>query len=422
MSEVIRMNWTTATLVWLSGHSAKLASKTPPAEQTRLAALGACLILPVGISGFGAFATVFQVFDTIVAAVISAVVVAGFTLVVDRALLASTSKSVVSIGLRVCLTLLSSTIFAHTALLWLFSDAIDRQAAQERRDEIAAISTEFQPERDSVEIETINSQIEAMTERLQGIDQLVQESSAQLSTYRTKYSDEVEGRGPSGTPGEGPEARRLMTVHIEPLEADLERHRLNQVALQDELQQLRAELRKAVEALAEDPATARLELLADEAANQSYDGVLSRFLLLHELIRNDRSALVAYLLICLFLLLWELNPVLLKLTAPDGEYARQVRLAENQAEADGQAKAATMNERAELQERHRLNIELMELEEMEAKKWLALAEERFQTVQEQRSGIPKRATDEQRDAYLEALKVATASLEKAGKRLKNTDA
>ncbi|MEM7015325.1 MAG: DUF4407 domain-containing protein, partial [Verrucomicrobiota bacterium] len=301
-----------AFFVWLSGHSIELASKTPPAEQTRLAALGACLILPVGISGFGAFATVHQAFGDTPGAVVAAVVVAGFTLVVDRALLASTTKGVVSVGLRVCLTLLSSTIFAHTALLWLFSDAIDRQAAQERRDEIAAISTEFQPVRNSTEIETINGQIEAMTERLQGVDQLVQESSAQLSTYRTKYSEEVEGRGRSGTPGEGPEARRLMTVHIKPLETDLERHRLDQATLEDELKQLRAELREAVESLAADPTAARLELLADEAASQSYDGVLSRFLLLHELIRHDRSALTAYVLICLFLLLWELVPVLLK--------------------------------------------------------------------------------------------------------------
>ena len=406
-----------AMLIWLSGHSIELAFKTPPAERNRLAALGACLILPIGISGFGAFATVYQAFGRPSAACVVAIIVAGFTLVVDRALLAATSKGVVSVGLRFCLTLLSSTIFAHTALLWLFSDAIDAQAAQSRREEIVAISSQFKPERNSAKIDTIKGQIEAATQLLRRSDISIDETTKELTSYRAKYSDEVEGRGPSGKPGEGQEARRLMTVRIQPLESELARHQADQLALREELRLLRADLRKAIETKAGDPAVARFNWLLDEAAHRSDNGVLSRFMMLHELIRADRAALTAYVLICLFLLLWELVPVLLKFTMPEGEYARLARLAEIESEAAAKAMNETMEKRAALRERHRFHLELMEVEELEGTRWLSLAEERFRKVQEQRGTIPKRATDEQREAYLSALTVAMASLESAGNRL-----
>ena len=68
-------------------------------------------------------------------------------------------------------------------------------------------------------------------------------------------------------------------------------------------------------------------------------------------------------------------------------------------------------------------MELMELDEIEASTWIQQAERRFKIIQEKRAEIPKRATAEQRKAFLDALGIVGESLQKTGRKVfrKNLD-
>ena len=138
--------------------------------------------------------------------------------------------------------------------------------------------------------------------------------------------------------------------------------------------------------------------------------MLTQFVLLHEIISEDQTALLAYIFVSLLLLFWELVPVLLKFTMETREYDARVG-----AEIEGIE--IILKKRAHMASDHALRMEIMELEQIEASAWLKQAQERFKIVDEKRSQIPKRANPEHRDAYLLALKVLIDSLTRTGSKL-----
>ena len=403
--------------IWLSGHSPVVASQVQPAEQLRISALGMTLFLPVSIGAIGGFATAWRITEgNLLGAIVAGIVVGLFTLVVDRSLIASGNRGLPSLTLRVVLTLLTSTVFAHTALLWLFTDRIDAEASKTRQTELQNIASLFRPDYDrtSFRINGINGQIEALNAELQRVGSELSKTSSELRKYREVYADEVAGRGPSGKPGEGSESRRIMIVHIRPLEADLARYQGERDQLSVELGVARKDLQAAFKALESAPdkaiALEQYGKLTQEALNRRYSGVLTQFVLLHEIISEDQTALLAYVFVSLLLLFWELVPVMLKFTMETREYDARVRV-------EIESVKTTLETRAEMASDHALRMEMMELEQIEAAAWVTQAEERFKLVDEKRQGIPKRANPEHRDAYLLALKVLIDSLGRTGNKL-----
>ena len=419
----------TALLVWLSGHSARLTAEVPPAEQVKIAALGMTLILPVGIAATGAFATAYRVSQQSVGgAAMAAAVVGSFTLILDRALIASFSRNLASLGFRTLLTFITSTVFAHTALLWLFSDKITEQAERQRQAELETITARFDPGEHSepfglsTQRESLTAQMDTLLAELKHSSGLLEKTSTELARFRQKYNDEIEGNGASKVAGDGPEAKRLLRVHIEPLEQDLAYYQGERQRLQNELSAIRRELTTLHQAQQNDPNRARtqaqLDQLTQEALNRSYLGVLTQFVLLHEVMEEDATALVAYVLVSLLLLFWELIPVLLKFTGEPGEYEHRIQAQKHLSEAELNASTELAESRARLLQAHALRIKTMEIEEMEAERWLKQAEARFELVQKRRASIPRRATKEQREAYLTALNVLVDSLTRTGKQLR----
>ncbi len=391
--------------VWLSGHSPAIASQTQPAEQLRLVALGMSLILPVSIGGLGGFATAWRMSEgNVIGAVITGAIVALFTLVVDRSLMASGNRSSLAVTLRLVLTILTSTVFAHSALLWLFADRIDAQAGASRQQELVQIASLFRPDsgQTSSRITTINGQIEPLTTELEQVNEALSKIGPELSRNRQAYADEVAGRGSSGEAGEGPESRRIMALLIKPMETELERQQSEKKRLATELAQSRSELAVAWKEQERDQNVLReqYQALSQDALNRQHRGILSQYLLLHEIIEEDHTALLAYLFLSLLLLFWELVPVLLKLTMETGEYDLLSKVS-----------------KAEMTANHAMRMKIMELEEIEATAWLKQAEERFRLVDEKRAAIPKRAHTEHREAYLQALKVLIDSLNRTGAKL-----
>ena len=108
----------------------------------------------------------------------------------------------------------------------------------------------------------------------------------------------------------------------------------------------------------------------------------------------------------------------LKMVAGNSEYARAEALAEKQAKALQAAEEQRLDEAAAMERDHKLRLLEMELEDKEMDRWTRQVETRFETVQEKRAAIPKRATPEQRSAFLENLDLLLTSLSRVGEKLK----
>ena len=212
-----------------------------------------------------------------------------------------------------------------------------------------------------------------------------------------------------------------MKIHIEPLEKNHAHYQNQRTELQAELSRLRNQLAAAHEGAENSAerlvAEAQFKKLSEEALARSYSGLLIRFVLLHEIIRTDSAALAAYILVSLLLLFWELIPMVVKFTWEPSEYERQIERTEHRGVAELEAAKKLLIDRAGVQQLHKLRMEIMKLDRVEAAAWVAQAEERFEIVQAKRAAIPKRATIEQREAYLSALNVLIASLGRTGEKL-----
>ena len=400
----------------LSGHSPALVTRLPESERIRIEALGMTLLLPVCISALGAGAAVYQISgENVRAAQAAGIAIGLFTLIIDRALLATPASRIGPVLLRIVLTLVTSTVFAHTALLWLFEEKIEEEARNARVEEATDLTRRMealdlnQVAAKEAESRMLAEQIRELSEEQARTSELIAARQEKLDSYRKQYDDEINGRGASRLAGEGPASRRIQAELITPTAnelAVLKETRGSQLAT---LNDLRQSLRSLSEAkTAETTTDLQINQLREESLSREYQGILTRFVLLHEIIRRDRAALTAYLLICTLLLLWELLPVFLKLSSGKCEYATEMRRQQNQFPG-----------RSEIRERHQSRMELIKLEELEMEKWSELIESRFESIQEKRSAIPKRATAEQREAYLSLLDMSLRSLVRAGNCLEN---
>ncbi len=422
------MNFQNSLFVWLSGHSREIVAELAEHERIRIIALGMTLLLPVSIGATGAFVTVFHLTKNLIGATIAAAIVGSFSLVVDRALLANFSKNALSFVIRLLLTLITSAVFAHSVLLWLFSDKIAEIDAENRKNEIVNIASVLRPDHDSfastfaTRIEFTKEQTALVAAELGRKTDEIENTSTLLQDYRARYQNELNGRGPSGIPGEGINARKIQSEHIVPLEQKLRELENEKALLHLELSKLREDLRSTQGtdekvAIAE---KAAIQLTEDVLARKSA-GVLSSYLILHEIISNDTAALCAYILLSLLLLFWELLPLLIKFSMPLGAYEKAIQRVQTRIDAELHARNQLIPEYSRLVASHKLKLEVMALDEIEANRWLQIADRRFEIVQQRRAEIPKRATAEQREAILEALNVLVKSLTHTGRQLLTRD-
>ena len=420
MTEITTSKRTSLGLLFfakLSGHSTELVTTLHPAEQARIFTLGSTLLLPVLIASMGSLATVYKLSGELLLSVSAALIVGGFTLIVDRAFIGSCSRGVTALLFRVALVIITSTVFSHTALLWVFKGKIAERCETNRMEILDSIASRFRPDFDSNSL--FDADLQMVVEGLERSKVQIDQLQLQLKSYQKEYEDEVAGRGPSGLAGEGKESRRILNSKILPLQAELAKLEARQGETATNLEQQRKHLRERERArLAAFETDQRIyRELSQKGLNQSTNGVLMEFLILHQIIKEDRMALWAYLLISLLLFFWEILPIALKYTGRKSPYERQLELLEAEVIARTEAARKNLSERSKARESHLLKMELMELSEIEAVSWLAQSERRFEAVQEKRAAIPKRATPEQRRAYLEALAIAAELLRQTGSHL-----
>ena len=159
----------------------------------------------------------------------------------------------------------------------------------------------------------------------------IESKRAELSQYQNEYENEIKGLGPLRcsrgrkriAPNHGKQDHAATSRSLKLLEAE-------QQARLAELEQYRAIARQK-EQLQLPSLKAEQELyekLSQKALQQSHRGILSEYLILHEIIKADRNALIVYVLVCLLLLFWEILPLALKYTGNDNEYQRHLELLE----------------------------------------------------------------------------------------------
>lgn len=131
----------------------------------------------------------------------------------------------------------------------------------------------------------------------------------------TAVIGEIEGQSGSGVKGDGIAARRKQEA-LEEAKAEFEKARgelsPQMAANKLRLEQLRAETEAEVKLIAE--------------AQASSTGALARQQALFSIMRREPSAALTYVPLFLILLMIEIAPLTMKLTAPAGEYDKRLRL------------------------------------------------------------------------------------------------
>ena len=96
------MNSVSKYLISFAGHSPAIADELSEGEQIRLRAMAMSLLIPITIAGVGAAFTVYQLVEqNFLISCLVGLVIAGITLLIDRAFLSSQSNSVGALGIRV---------------------------------------------------------------------------------------------------------------------------------------------------------------------------------------------------------------------------------------------------------------------------------------------------------------------------------
>ena len=158
---------------------------------------------------------------------IGASVAALILLVLDRAIFISLGKKGgwFAVSIRLMAAGLVNTLVSHVLVLSLFSGEIERE---QRAVESAEIARETTATADGVAqiLEALKAQQKSLSDELATVPSSekplrVQREAleTELSGWRVKLDDEIQGRRASGVAKYGPEAKRIEELFIKPLES-----------------------------------------------------------------------------------------------------------------------------------------------------------------------------------------------------------
>ena len=312
--------------LWLAGVPAEHINTEPACRMSRVA-LGYALVLAPALGAGGAFVTLRALGMTVTAAAIGAVFAALFFLILDRAIFISLGKK--GGWFAVCIRLLAAglvnTIVSHVLVLSLFSGAIELEQRAVESAEIAH-ETSISTDRVAKILDALKTQQKSLMDELAAIPNSVTPLLAQrealekeLSGWRVKLDDEIQGRRASGIPTYGPEAKRLEDTFIKPLVSkqealaqqlkDYDRHA---DILTGQIHDLADRINRNPQLLAE---TAALQQKITEIHAAQRGDILSRTRALHTIMGREKSLFGLYLLILGALFLLDTAAIVLKATA-----------------------------------------------------------------------------------------------------------
>jgi hypothetical protein len=317
-------------LLWWCAGADMAALKECPTDHAKFTAVGMMmLVVPcVAMVSFNFFVRQSFGAETF-AATIGGVAWGALIFVLDRLILTFHRKGkreVLRALPRLILSLSLALVISEPLLLRFFQSEIDlemRRAGQAvMTDARAKAEARGQAEKESL----LNANAD-LQKRLDDLKRVRDEKQAAVI-------GEIEGTVGSGVKGEGLAARQKQEALQEAKDEYGKTHA--------EFAPLLAENKKRLEQLRAET-EAEVKLIADSQASAT--GALARQQALYSIIKREPSAALTYVPLFLILLMIEIAPLTMKLTAPAGEYDKRLRLRE----ANGVARAHrdTALERAE---------------------------------------------------------------------------
>lgn len=334
-----KLNAFTAFLCRLGGDSPEILSYVgEETEIIRSVAKGASMFIPTVTAFFGGFFTVQMMTQSHGAAILAGSLWAATILIIDRQLLSSIGtnfRSSVTILLRMGLTVLTSLAVTHAILFILFAGKLDEKAHQHRQTQLQAVDQQAAQSQSVIlqgyqqQRERFTAQIDLIQQDIGALDRSIAKTRAELTQYQVQYQAELDGEGPSGKAGYGTVSKRIEDNHILPLQTELAKLQGTREALIQQRAGFQSQLLALHEKERSDPGLltlqAKAERMTQAAESITTKDFLSRWMLLHELVLEDRSAMFAFTVMGLLLLLAELTPITAKLLAPKGLYEAEVQ-------------------------------------------------------------------------------------------------
>ena len=317
--------------------------------------IGATLTLPMVIWAAGGFATASMMNAPLAGCLITGATLAALILILDRGMMSLASKKGrrgIGVTLRFILAFAGSLVFAHPAVFYVARGVIDRELAAEQQTAVEARKAKIAPQLEQAR-ERLAKNLTVMQNAAGGAQTALEEKAKALQETRAKVTewtktadDEARGFRPDGQgkaiADEGRNYKRATT--------NRDQFSKTEAALKDEVEAAQqsakatqAALLNANAAAAKDPEVLRLEedltLALQQIRGTAYSDPFSRFEALHHVMARNwqggsYSLCIAYIVVCLVLMLMEIVPLWLKLSNGGGELGLTLDQQQFKAEQD----------------------------------------------------------------------------------------
>ena len=327
---------------WLGGYCNHELAKCRPIQRTKASGVSATLFIPACIWGVGAWATTTMMGLPLHYGVISGILAGAMVMLMDRAMLVSMGshrRSVLGIGFRCVLAFLGSLVFAHPLILFFAGGVITEELDRNRQAQLASIEAQYAPQLAAAKAplaQSIASLRDSEKEAADLVSRILTDLTTtreSLQAMRAEADKESTGKR-TGVEGFGQRYNKIKEDQIKPLE-------LREAELQTQFQTAQEKLSAASAAKAktitdgtkDDPAIGAIltewETARSHVEKQEHLDLFSRFAALDRVLlarwqSGDYGLGMGYLIICGFLLLAELIPMLVKFSCSDDEYHTRV--------------------------------------------------------------------------------------------------
>jgi len=334
----------------LGGDSPELLEQCSEKERMNSTSQGATLLLPMIIWFCGASATAQMMKAGTGATLMAGLVAALFILLADRGMMAYLSKKgsrLLGILARLLLAFAGSLVFAHPAVFFLAGGVIEKELLSDKQSAIEARRQEILPQLDKARervaalTDTLRQQAVSAQTVLQAKEAELREVREQQDQWLKEADDEALGKR-SGVKSEGPEYRRLMGYVAKTQEREQTLIGEATTARQ-QWERAQAALEGGMKDGINDNEIKRLQAEFEQASNaiqlRDDSDPFSQFEALHTVMarhwqRGSYSLVLAYLIVCVTVLGFEIIPLCLKIGSKSSEVGLKVEEIQFKAEQD----------------------------------------------------------------------------------------
>lgn len=306
-----QINSLTSFLCWCAGAYEPILEKCP-SQITKYYTMGTVLCITATLASLSGGYFFYSVFDEIALAVIFGIFWGLAIFSLDRYIVTNLDfnkggilKNLGAIA-RILLAICLGIVIAKPLELKIFEKEITGQISIDNRDKI-----NIQLNSDSTLL-AVNNRIKLLEIEKEKLDSSLIQRKAAVSQYNKDYVDELKGTGTglaTNVKGFGPEAERKLKIY--------ESENKSYSNYEDEVKTRKGQIRTDKESLEKE--RIRIENNINEPINNS-NGPLAQLNALHNLIKDEQHLRITNIMITLIFMLFELAPVLVKISMKKESY------------------------------------------------------------------------------------------------------